>query len=151
MTRAGRWIRNLVERFLGRYYEGPEVPPRLHEELALWWALNPGADDSTRIGYVTMLLEAAYRDGFVRGYDWQERGWEGPAIDPEQLAEAAEHDWSLAESNPRARRILEDGFDAEDPLANVAAPDRRRFMEMLTSAQDIHVLPRPIEWEDDDG
>lgn len=152
MTRAGRWIRNLVERFLRRYYEGPQAPPRLHEELAVWWALNPDAEDSTRIGYVTALLEAAYRDGFVRGYEWQERGWEGPAEDPERLAEAMEHDWSLAESNPRVRRILEDGYDADDPLANVAAPDRRRFMEMLTSAPDLYVLPRGIELEgDDDG
>jgi hypothetical protein len=141
VTRAGRLFRNLLERFLGRYYEGPTPPPRLGEEVALWFALNPDADHARVRGYVTALLDAAYRDGFVRGYEWQERGWEGPAIDPEQLAEAAEHDWSLADWHPRARRILTDGMDAADPLANVAAPDRRRFHEALLAAQDVTVVP----------
>lgn len=150
MTRAGRFLRNLIEKFLGRYYEGASTPPRIGEEWRVWLALHPDADRHVIEGYVGLLLEAAYRDGFTRGYEWQERGWEGPAVEPERLVEAAEHDWSLADSNPRVRHLLEDGFDPADPLANVAAPDRRRFYDVLAQAQDIHAFPQDVVWDEEE-
>jgi hypothetical protein len=148
-SRFVRWLMRLVEKWMGRYYEGPEPPRRLGEELRLWMALNPDSPREVVQGYATCLLEAAYRDGFVRGYDWQERGWSGPSIDPEVLAEAQAQDWSLAEANPRVRRILDAGYDPDDPLANVAAPDKRAFFDFIARGQDIRVLPRPIEYEDE--
>jgi hypothetical protein len=140
-----RWL----EKLLDRYYEGPEPPRRLAEEWRVWLALQQQPDIQMVNGYVGCLLEAAYRDGFVRGYDWQERGWKGPSMDPEVLAEMQSHDWSLAESNPRVRRILEDGSDPSDPLANVAAPDKRAFIEFLAAGQGIRVLPGPQSFEED--
>lgn len=143
-----RWLKRCFEKWMDRYYEGPESPPRLYEELRLWAALNPDATREVILGYTSVLLDAAYRDGFVRGYEWQERGWQGPSIDPEVLAELQSHAWSLAESNPRVRRILELGYDPNDPLANVAAPDRRAFFDMLARNQDIRVLPEPVRFEE---
>lgn len=143
-----RWMKRVIERWMDRYYEGPESPPRVFEELRLWAALNPDAPRDVILGYASVLLDAAYRDGFVRGYEWQERGWKGPSIDPDVLAEAQSQDWSLADSNPRVRRILEAGYDPNDPLANVAAPDRRAFFEMLARSQDIRVLPEPAQYEE---
>jgi len=139
----------LVEKWLGRYYEGPEPPRRLGEELRLWAALNPDVDRAAVVGYAACLVDAAYRDGFVRGYDWQERGWTGPGVDPEALAEAAAQDWSLADANPRVRRILDAGYDPDDPLANVSAPDKRAFFDYLARGQDIRVIPEPIQYEDE--
>lgn len=147
VSRFGRWVRRMIERWMGWYYEGPDAPRRLAEELRVWLRLNPDAPREAIEGYCVLLLESAYRDGFVRGYEWQERGWEGPAVDPEVLAELQAQDWSLAESNPRVRRILEDGYDPEDPLANVASPDRRAFFDFLSQAQDIRVVPRLVEFE----
>lgn len=149
ISRAGRWLRNLIEKFLGRYYEGPDPPRRLTEELRVWLYINPDADRSTVEGYVALLLESAYREGFTRGYEWQERDWPGPAVDPELLAELEQQDYSLADYNPRLRRILKDGYDADDPLANVASPDRRAFFDMLAQAQDIRVIPELVEYEGD--
>ena len=150
VSRFGRWLRRWIERWMGWYYEGPDAPRRLSEELRVWLRLNPDAPREAIEGYCVLLLEAAYRDGFVRGYEWQERGWEGPAVDPEVLAELQAQDWSLAEQNPRVRRILEDGYDPEDPLANVASPDRRGFFDMLAQAQDIRVVPQLVEFEGDE-
>jgi hypothetical protein len=148
-SRVMRWLMKLVEKWQQRYYEGPEAPPRLGEELRLWLALNPDATRETIAGYCQVLLDAAYRDGFTRGYDWTERGWDKSGEDPEAIAETLSQDWSLAESNPRVRRILDNGYDPDDPLANVAAPDKRAFIAMLARGQDIRVLPRSIEYEDE--
>jgi hypothetical protein len=148
-SRLIRWLMRLVEKWLGRYYEGPDAPRRLTEELRLWLALNPDAPREVVVGYAACLVEAAYRDGFVRGYEWQERDWKGPSVDPEVMAELQAQDWSLAESNPRVRRILTDGYDADDPLANVSAPDKRQFFDFLARAQDIRVVPEPIQYEDE--
>ncbi len=149
VSRAGRWFRNLIEKFLCRYYEGPDPPRRIAEELQVWLRINPDAERVVIEGYCALLLESAYREGFTRGYEWQERDWPGPAVAPEVLAEMQAQDYSLADYNPRIRRILHDGYDAEDPLANVASPDRRAFFDMLAQAQDIHVIPELVEFEGD--
>lgn len=141
-SRLMRWIIRLCEKLIYRYYEGPDVPPRVTEELKLWAGLNPDADRTAAIGYACCLLEAAYRDGFTRGYEWQERCWQRPAVDPEALAEIQSQSWSLADENWRARRILQAGHDPDDPLAGVSAPDKRAFFEFLLNAQDIRVVPR---------
>jgi hypothetical protein len=144
-----RALKRLVDRLFDRYYEGPEVPRRVTEELQLWLALNPDAPREVVAGYCRYLLEAAYRDGFVRGYEWQERGWTGPTSAPEVLAELQLEDWSLAAANPKVRRILEAGYDPADPLANVSAPDKRAFFDLLARGQDIRVIPEPLQYEDD--
>ena len=150
-SRFTRWLVRMLDRWLGRYYEGPDVPPRVTEEFRIWMRLNPDAAPACVEGYAVALLEAAYRDGFVRGYEWQERGWEGPAIAPEVLAEIEQQNWSLADLNPRVRHILDNGYDPEDPLANVSAPDKRAFFGMLAAAQDIRVIERPLEYQDDES
>lgn len=146
---AGRFFRRLIEKWLGRYYEGPDPPRRIEEELRIWMYLNPDADRETVIGYCGFLLDSSYREGFTRGYEWQERGWGGPEVDPEVLAELEAQDWSLADSNPRVRRILESGYDEADPLGNVSAPDKRAFFEMLSERQGYRIIAAPQQFEDE--
>jgi len=150
MTPFMKLIRKILHKLLGRYYEGPRPPPRLVEEFRLWENLNDTCARETLVGYAAFLINQAYRDGFVRGYEWQERGWEGPAIEPEQLIEAETQDWSLADQNPRVRHILDNGCDPEDPLANVASPDKRRFVEAMARANGRWALPYEITHEDED-
>jgi hypothetical protein len=111
--------------------------------------INPDAPRDVVEGYCSFLLESAYREGFTRGFEWNERGWGGPTIEPEVLAEIEAQDWSLADSNPRVRRILTDGYDPADPLANISAPDKRAFFDHLARAQDIRVIPEPMQYEDE--
>jgi len=113
MTRLGRMFRNLLERFLGRYHEGPEPPRRLAEEVRIFRHLFPLADARQWEELAVELAGRSYRDGFTRGFEWCERSWEGPAVEPERLAEAQAHDWSAGDANPVVRELL---LREPDPL-----------------------------------
>lgn len=138
MTRFGRMLRNLLERFLGRYYEGPQPPRRLVEEVQLFRIYHPGAGPEEWAQFALAFAANAYRDGFVRGYDWQERGWEGPVADPEQLLELESHDWSVAEQNPTVAEALEAGIDPRDPFYGVDEAERARFLDDLGRRMGTH-------------
>lgn len=129
MTRAGRLIRNLLERFLGRYYEGPSAPRRLGEEVRLFRVFYPMATAEEWEAFAARLACNAYRDGFVRGYEWCERDWKGPSIEPEVLAELQSHDWSLAEQDPRLEDVLALGVDPLDPHGVIDETDRARYLD----------------------
>lgn len=131
MTRFGRFVRNLVERFLGRYYEGPNPPRHISEEVRLFRILHPTATPEQWETFANLMAEKCYRSGFVRGYEWVERDWPGPAQDPEVLAEAMSHDWSLAESEPRFDRLLEGVSNPFDPLGEATAEERTQLLMQL--------------------
>lgn len=114
MTRFGRWLRNLLERWLGTFYEGPQPPRHLAEEVRVWRAMNPRSTPADWERFAAHFARACYERGFTRGYEWQERGWPGPEFDPEHLAEIEAQDWSLAESNEAARELMEQV--SEDPF-----------------------------------
>lgn len=101
MTALRRFIRDLGQRLAGTYYEGPTPPPRLEQEVRLFAATCRDATVDDWKQFSIRLAEAAYCDGFNRGLEWAERLWPGPADDPEVLAEAAQHNWSLPEERLR--------------------------------------------------
>lgn len=138
MTRAGRFLRNLLERLLGRYYEGPHPPRRLAEEVKLFRIYYPGATAEQWSRFATRLASNAYEEGFVRGYEWQERGWDGPVDDPEQLLELEAHDWSLAEQNPTVAEALAAGIDPNDPFYGSNEQERARFLDDLGQRLGTH-------------
>lgn len=113
MTRLGRLFRNLVERLLGRYYEGPEPPRSIGDEVRMFCHFYPTASRRQWEAFALRLAGNAYRSGFTRGLEWQERGWEGPAIDPERLAEVEAHDWSLADAGPEYAALLGPGGEQQ--------------------------------------
>lgn len=145
MTRVGRWFRNLLERMFRRYYEGPEVPRRLLEEPQLFRAMYPLATPDEWERFAQQLTSNAYRDGFVRGYEWQERDWPGEAAEPELMAEATAHDWSLAEQDPRVGKLLEQRIDPNDPLAHLDVDQRRAYYEQIEDAYDQGRTVEPDE------
>lgn len=127
-------FRRLVDRIFRRYYEGPPPPRRLSEELRIWVALNPGLPNAVLVGYCQLLIDSAYRDGFIRGLEWRERGWASLDGSLDQLAEIARQNASIADTNPRAAAILDTGTDPADPLRNVPDPERARFFAYLRLA-----------------
>ncbi len=96
MTILGRFIRRLVEVVLGRWHEGPETPVRYFEEVRMFRVLNPNATPELWEQFCHDMIDRSYRDAYVRGFQNSERWWPGPPTEAERLAEAAQHDWSLA-------------------------------------------------------
>lgn len=92
LTALGRFTRDLLERLLGRYREGPDPPPRLAEEARLFRLRSPAPPTEEEWeAFCSELADRAYRDGFVRGVHWLERSWDGPSEDPEKILELEAH------------------------------------------------------------
>lgn len=131
MTRVGRLIRNLLERLAGKYYEGPAPPRRLYEEVRVFRAMYPLASPDEWQAFALRLAQGAYQDGFIRGREWEERAWEGPEVDPEDLLEATNDDWSLAGSTPQLDAMILHGQDPEDPLFGASPVQREEIYRQL--------------------
>lgn len=94
MTRLGRILRNAAEKLLKRYYEGPEPPMRLAQQVAEWAWMHPKATRAEWAAFAVRFAHGAYRDGFVRGFEWAERDLDRLQLgDPERLAELEAHDF----------------------------------------------------------
>jgi len=66
-------------------------------------------------------------------------------MDPEVLAEATAHDWSLAEGDPDLARLLESGVNPEDPLAGATEDERARAFDAIGIIGQTH---RVVDLED---
>lgn len=116
MTRAGRLLRNLLERLLGRYYEGPEPPARLREQVLVFAGSNRRATRAEWVEFAAGIAGEAWRTGYHRGLEWSERDLvrRDPVRDPEELVRA------MGEGD----RWLDVPVDLDDPAEVVQeAPD----------------------------
>lgn len=121
MTRGARMFRSLVDRLLRRFYEGPKPPRRYFEEVRIFRHYKPLATAAEWERFVMGLTSRAYQEGWIRGYEWAERSWEGPGVDPDRLAEAAAHDWSLADQDARWAALLAQAGDPKTARENAEA------------------------------
>jgi hypothetical protein len=100
-TRLQQWIAKLAERVVGRYYEGPEPPVRLAEQVVMFAVANPHATREAWSLFATALAGGAYRSGYVRGFEWAERDLDKLDVgDPAVLAsnEAHDYEWHAPEA-----------------------------------------------------
>lgn len=138
MTRLDRFLRNLWERLRGRYYEGPDPPPRLAQEVRLFAARDPTPEQWRE--FSARFAENAYRDGFARGLEWSERLWPGPSVDPDELArELAAYNWALPEEHVLA---AERAAAAPSPLAGMTALQAAELQHKLAHA-GARIVPLP--------
>jgi hypothetical protein len=111
VTRFGRLVRNLIERWLKRYYEGPLPPRRLDQMVVVFANMHPKATRAEWVLFAARHADEAYRTGWVRGFEWCERDLlrRDPQIDPEaaMLMHGMDPEWI---NNP---------VDLRDPAAVV--------------------------------
>lgn len=94
MTRFGRMLRNVVEKLLTRFYEGPQPPQRISEQVVAFALMHPQATREEWAQFTTRLAAGSYRDGFTRGFEWAERDLDRlDHGDPERVAELEAHDF----------------------------------------------------------
>lgn len=145
-----RGVQKLLEIATGVHYEGPEPPGRrIEERVQLFCLFNPQATAEQWRVFARQLAQNCYREGWVRGYEWLERGWSGPAVDPERLTELEAHDWSLAEQHPDWRRMLNLGYDPRSPLANLSPEQRRAVVDLFQGSTPVVIDFTPYEGTDD--
>lgn len=131
-TRLARWMRGLAERFAERYYEGPEPPMRLAEQVVAFAKANPEATRGEWGKYAVALAQSAYRSGYVRGIEWAERDLDKlEPGDPELLSELERHDflWHAPEALTTRELAERVGGDFLETLPDDAA--RARVLDQL--------------------
>lgn len=117
MSRLTRWLRRQLERLLGVWHEGPEPPRRLGEDVRLFRHMHPNATAREWERFAIRHAGNAYRDAFVRGFEWNERCWPEPHIDADAVAIVHGHDVSLGDNDPDLRHLLESEPLVLDPMA----------------------------------
>ncbi len=137
MTPLQRFLRNLVERVRGQFYEGPEPPPRLAQEVRVFAALHPQATAEEWRDFVTLHVSLAYRDGFTRGLEWNERLWPGPEEDPQVIAERQAHAFSLPEA------YLQSLEQQPSPIEGMTLEQAHRLQHQLDRV-GAKLVPDPI-------
>lgn len=127
MSRFGRWLRKLAERFAGIWNEGPLPPRRLREEVRLFRHHYPDATPDEWERFAAALAGNAYTDAFVRGFEWNERCWPERTIDGQAVAVFHAHDASLGDGDPRVRKLL-----GEVPRS--MSPEQKRLIAELAAS-----------------
>lgn len=95
MTPVGRFLRRVAEKYLGRFYEGPEAPDRLRVMITAFANDFPKATRSQWVEFAVVIAEEAYRTGWTRGFEHVERQFDWkPGIPPEVLADQIDPRWS---------------------------------------------------------
>lgn len=131
MTRFGRFLRNIFERLLKRYYEGPTPPVRISQGVNAFAVFNRGATVADWMAFATSYAEECYRAGYQRGLEWAERDLDrrDPVADPELLEDKRRHGWSwvdLAPDENEVRRIVQ-----RDPYAHLSPEQRLLALDSI--------------------
>lgn len=130
MSALLRFFRKTLEKLTERYYEGPEAPPRLRDEVLLFRAMYPGLTTEDVVMFACAAVDDAYRQGFTRGYEWRERGLLEVDNIAERIADESAHAWDMGQDTP-LRTVLETGVDPTDPLSGVPPEARAEFFDNL--------------------
>lgn len=129
MTPFGKLLRRVLEKWAAKFYEGPNPPHRLWEQVRLFRMHHPNASIDEWEDFSVEFARASYQEGYTRGYEWAERDLDSkPAHDPEVLAAVMRHDWSLSEASPRLEGILKYG-DPNNPLAGLPEEHQRALLD----------------------
>lgn len=146
-TRLQRWMRNLAERFATRYYEGPEPPMRLAEQVVAFAVMNPEANRGEWARYATALAQSAYRSGYVRGLEWAERDLDKLDVgDPELLIERGRHDFEWHAPETLTTAALAERVSSQDFLAELPNDVSRAYvLDVLGRHSGFRVMLLPPE------
>jgi hypothetical protein len=87
------FIRNFLEKLLGRFYEGPKMPLRLSDLVVAFANMYPRATRAEWVRFAQSHASVCYQAGYVRGIESSERDYQEPETPPEVLADAIDPMW----------------------------------------------------------
>ena len=99
--RPSKLLVRLLEHLCQRYYEGPTPPMRFAEEVVVFAKIYPNATVEQWAEFTVRQVQASYRAGYARGYDWQARDLDRlPSESPERTDDEARNNppWTAPES-----------------------------------------------------
>ncbi len=97
MTKLVQFLKRTWEKYIGTWYEGPDAPSRLLDLSVDFANRHPLATRMEWVMFATEHAAEAYRQGWLRGYEYVERDrdWHrfvGDA-DPDSFADTLYPDW----------------------------------------------------------
>lgn len=94
MVPVKRLVRNIAEKVLGVFYEGPQPPIRIKAAVEIFAQTCPNAIPDAWAAFAVTHAEECYRTGYVRGLEDAERDSDTqPEHDPEIIARELDQDW----------------------------------------------------------
>ena len=120
-----RKIRRGFEWLFGRWYEGPQVPDRLIQEVDFFMKWHPHATKGQWAHFAAGLSEASYKAGYMRGYEYVERQELSRKANPDMFADEMDPDWR---DRPAARLEL-DELDAMQHVTDTDVLDVTNFRQ----------------------
>lgn len=99
MTLLGKFIRNAMERYLKRFYEGPLPPVGRYADMISDFESIEDPRCPTIVAwreFAMRMAAMAYREGYVRGFECSEREdqpWKQPGVTLEEIADYEMPGW----------------------------------------------------------
>ena len=152
-----QWFRANVDKVARRFYEGPHPPPRLFDEIEVFEKLHPDATADEWRAFASGAVSNAYRDGYVRGFEYRERLPQDGDYERQRWieAEAHQHDWSVWQGAPTSHE-LRTQFEQQrsDPFAGMTNEERvQAFAAMGQHTGEYRVVwpgeDDPMPWVKD--
>jgi hypothetical protein len=99
--RPSKLLVRLLEHLCEQFYEGPIPPMRFAEEVVIFAKTYPNATVEQWAEFSVRQVQASYRAGYARGYEWQARDLDKlPSFSPERVADEMANNppWTAPES-----------------------------------------------------
>ncbi len=130
-----RIVSDVLEKILGRFYEGQRTPRRFLEGPAAFAKAAPSASAAEWAAAAEQMIDDAYRAGYVRGLEADRRAkseWRSPQQDEMEEALAR-----LADEHAPYPWRTEFEMGSDDPLRGVPNELRAVFLRQLSQAQNL--------------
>lgn len=121
MTPFAKWLRNLRDKTLGTFAEGPALPKRFEQLATEFGNLHAKATRREWKEFSVGLARMAWREAYVRG---DERGLRDPdvmwrTVPPELAADAIDPDWRWRPALGEQLANPDDFVEDEETAASV--------------------------------
>jgi len=110
MVPLKQFIRNVMQRLGGTFYEGPDAPQRIADAVRHFASHKVYVSHDEWLYFATLHAQECYKTGYIRGLEWAERDLDrrDPTTDPDVLLANAEHNWGMQEDSIEIEKNDED-------------------------------------------
>lgn len=137
MTPFKKFVRNLLEKALGRFEENGDAPARLREQVIEFANYFPRATRGQWISFAAGFAEECWSAGYVRGVEWAERAQLPDGPSPEEIADEIDPTWRDRPWRPDA--------ELQGLASYVPGEEAEPHEEMQEQARLLKAGPRRFE------
>jgi hypothetical protein len=147
MGKIRKWLRRQYDKLRGRFYEGPDPPPRLGQAAAAFASSGKHTTEEW-IDFAAHLAGESYRSGYLRGVEWRERapGQVGASAAADQEALARErHGWSWVDHTPIEGDLAALVESESDLIERMSPEERLLYSDRIAQTMGARIVLLPAD------